>query len=386
MKTNKYVILKKINMFLMSIFVLMLLITPNDPFNIIKACFLLLLLVNYNLILKSLYYIKDVSIFFYGFIFPILLFIFSVIIGGSVENSLAGVYFFIFLLLIFPLVKYEINYQKILLCGLLFVSAMTITFALFDLLNIIPMYKNPILNYLYFNGNVSIGKGMQFPIYYLLRFNSSPLLVFFVGYSLYKRNLLYIFIAFLASILSGTRVNILAPFIILFLFVIFIYNIRSKYRHMIILLFLILFSFMIYFLYPFIFDMFQRKVSSDAIRNLYYLSYFKLFSNIDIVLFGQGYGAFFYSYGREQFTSAAELAYWEFVRQFGLINFIVFLLFLFIPILKLYRIKEARWILISYFVYLLISYHNPNLYNSLSFLVYLLMYYSIFSFKKVKPC
>lgn len=172
MKTNKYVILKKINMFLMSIFVLMLLITPNDPFNIIKACFLLLLLVNYNLILKSLYYIKDVSIFFYGFIFPILLFIFSVIIGGSVENSLAGVYFFIFLLLIFPLVKYEINYQKILLCGLLFVSAMTITFALFDLLNIIPMYKNPILNYLYFNGNVSIGKGMQFPMYYLLRFNS----------------------------------------------------------------------------------------------------------------------------------------------------------------------------------------------------------------------
>ena len=120
---------------------------------------------------------------------------------------------------------------------------------------------------------------------------------------------------------------------------------------------------------------FAGSITSDQIRNRQFDSYLLIFSNPINLLFGTGFGSSFYNLGRNAFAVTAELAYFDLLRQIGLIFFIPFLLFILFP----FYVLRDNTIKVSYLGYLLISFTNPLLFSSTGFLVYLYMYYICFT-------
>ena len=214
-------------------------------------------------------------------------------------------------------------------------------------------------------------------------FVTSPMIIIAIAYyfdlAFKSRKFKYYFLLAInvfAMFIAGTRNNMLMS--ILLPFILFI--IYSKNKKLVsLMVFLTLIVGAIYFT-----DVLGDLLSSEEESNKTKLSlledYKEVFSDPKVLLFGEGLGAYRYwdSIGRFYFTS--ELTYFEIFRYFGIFFGLVVIYFMFYPVLYYYnrnKFKEKH-IIISYFLYLIMSFTNPLFFSSLGMLIFAIILSNLF--------
>ncbi|EOX4196249.1 O-antigen polymerase [Vibrio cholerae] len=173
--------------------------------------------------------------------------------------------------------------------------------------------------------------------------------------------------------LSGTRMNILMIFIALLITMTYFYRnkltLRVLFTYLISLLLAIISAFIIVYMYS---DVISAAFSINDISNSKkfhdFLILLEIYDNPFFLIFGQGFNAYDWSVlSREMIAENAtkiELTYFEFIRVFGLVNFMLLFFFfsyalIFMPIGNM----EFGWVKPALVSYLLVSFFNPYLFS-----------------------
>jgi len=200
--------------------------------------------------------------------------------------------------------------------------------------------------------------------FYNVYFHTSPLLIFNISYysnELFNNkkinNFLWFFIIYLAMLFSGTRNNIIfSTFIIIF------YFISHNKKYIIIMLLLVIF---IFFSFKDIFNaMFSPNELSNKIKLSYLSDYFREYSDINTLFFGQGLGSKFFVKIHNTYISNTELTYFEIFRRYGLFMGALMIFLLYYPIIKFFKYSNFRWLIYAYTIYLLMIMTNPFFFSS----------------------
>lgn len=213
-------------------------------------------------------------------------------------------------------------------------------------------------------------------IYYIV----SPMLVILVAYDTYrfllKRNFLSCFLlltTILALFLTGTRANMLLS--VLTPLLVFAWRHLGNLSFIFIgILGVIGFTIVISSSIPIIQDMFDPTDVSNEIKLSYLTSYQWILSDLDVLLFGQGFNAHAWDplvlSMLPEGASKTELTYFEGVRVFGLLGFLPFLaLLLYLVISMKAKTPEWRWMSPALFIYLIASALNPYIFSSNGMLI-----------------
>ena len=215
--------------------------------------------------------------------------------------------------------------------------------------------------------------GVVFPYIYFI---VSPLLVLSIcKYTfdfLVKKSVFSLFFALLfamALIISGPRANMMAAvFCILFTCVNYYFGRIAWFYSFILVAFMLV---IFYFSHPLVFlDMFDPENSSNSTKLDYIEYYNSAFNDLSIVIFGEGYNAFVWSYELKillgNVASKTELTYLELFRVYG---FLAALLFLFLLFFNIFKIKpddsndRNAWLHTAMVAYLIVSFLNPYLFS-----------------------
>jgi hypothetical protein len=221
----------------------------------------------------------------------------------------------------------------------------------------------------------------------MLYVETTPLLVFSVGYfakRLYetrglKRVLsgLLLVINMIAMFIGATRNNMFFS-IITPLLVLYWYSRRKAF------VFIAVAALMIIIVgsnWSAIQNMLSSKETSNGIKITFLDRYFDIFSNMPILIFGQGLGSYFHS--SRGLVSNSELTYLEIVRRFGLILSTIIFVMLLSPltILITKKYRDYHYIFLCYLFYLVISATNPLLMSSTGMLFLSIVLYKTFSLR-----
>ena len=116
MRKSIFYSLNKILLYLAIFFAIFM---PADSLNIKKGLFFIVILMNTPIIYYDIKEWKFPCICFYAMIYPLMLFMFSFISGGYLQESISNTYFWGYLFFIFIIDRYKYDYEKMLINVLL---------------------------------------------------------------------------------------------------------------------------------------------------------------------------------------------------------------------------------------------------------------------------
>jgi hypothetical protein len=274
-----------------------------------------------------------------------------------------------FAFLLFTIRMNIIPYLSILLTvlsiGIISVSILTIIFPFLD----IPIRIFGIKYGILLTGTRAYSEAVQLRQIY---FVTSPMIVIAIAHYFHKalnniskkRNMFLTFINLIAITLAGTRSNLIGG--VLSLSAVLIINSKNKILAITVINLLII-SFLIYF-WPEVSDVLSLDEDSNSVKIRLLTDYKEIFSNSKDLLFGQGFGSYYYFTAKSKFDWITELSYLEIIRTLGLLLGIPMLVLIFFPII--YRIFsnkpfQSRIVVSAYMVYLAMSSLNPLIFSSL---------------------
>lgn len=366
-----------INLLLIWIYVFNAVFIPYDDFMLKKASYILLIIFNMGEIINCCRLNKEnIFVTLFGIILPIYTIIKSSIITHDFTGNFASGYTGMIILLFFVIRKSKIDFVSIMNFCLTALAVLICFSALFDKIGLLPVLSNPILRWMYDTNNANIGSGSIYLLGYYIFIKTSPMLLVGLGYQIQNRKYIAAAFYFAALVLSGTRANaILAVLVLEIGLLAKERTIKRKY----IMLFIVICLGLILLIgmsgaEKYIkFD--STKVASDMIREGTLPSIIKTWQADPLsFIVGQGYTAEFYNYGRMQFTSDVELAYWNLLRRVGVICFALMMACYLYPIWRIRKDTNAHAIITGYGAYLVGCYVNPLLYTSTGVTVLLYMF------------
>lgn len=214
--------------------------------------------------------------------------------------------------------------------------------------------------------------GVELPYIY---FFASPMLFILLSNDLFLlyerltvRRVFYFLISIISVFLSGTRASILGAVLAIFLSLIWFFFAKKSARSIFIVA--AFFSAVLsVFNYHIIEAMFDSGEYSNAVKIGYIQIYYDIFSNYLTLLFGQGFNAQTWSAEFRGIlagtASKTELTYFEFVRVFGIMVFLLFLYFLLSLVVRLRSIQvRYQWLGFAVLMNLIISITNPYLFST----------------------
>jgi len=383
-KIRKIRLRKLINYILLILLVFSLIFTPGDSLKLKKISFLLILLINFDVIIIFLLHKRNYLILFFAVFFPMILTIISFLITGDILTSFSQSYVFLYLLIIPVILKYNIKYKNIVIIALKLLVTLIVVSGFLDLFNIVNLNQNIILNFFELRGEANVGFWPSATFNYIMFFKTSPLIMILIAYATNKKKKMIIIFSLLAVALTGTRANLYAGFLVF----IFSYIITWELSYKKLTFFLII-SFIFIFksndIINYIINLQVADSNSDNIKIEHLISIIKLMKDNPLyIITGSGLGSYFYSSGVDKLVNLTELSFFEWFRQTGIIGFIPFMYFIFKPILDLWKKKSLSWLIIGYIGYLMIAFTNPLLFSSTPFILYILVYLYFFKIKSLK--
>lgn len=365
-------LMRNINIFLVLIFLFFSIFTPADSLRIKKASLFILLIINPVYLLNRSLNKKYHTLGFHMFIFFPVIILISILSGGNISVTIASSYFVMIAGLNIVIERYKINYEKYFFGFLTIMIFIIVGSFLLDVFGIFDIYNNSFLMYLNRTGDAMIGKSPIYWSVYILFFKASPLLIFLLAYYLFKRKYLLASIVSIALALTGTRANFFAMFIMLF---IFLFIQQKKILLKLIILFLsilVLFEpINNYFSYIFV-----SKTGSTINKMGDVKEIFEVFKEYPhTVFFGTGFGSEM-KYGLSHTISEVSLI--DLWRKIGFFGLLMFLYYIFKPILKIWKSKDSRWVVYSFILYLAISMTNPLFFSSTAYMAYVFIYYKYY--------
>lgn len=357
---------KWINWF-MYIFVLSSLLIPVAPIN--KIIFILIF-VFYGIQFLNTRKIKFITaspiiiliIFIYGYFK-------SLFEDSSSDLALQFMLFTSILLLIYPIIKNKINFEKIIkVSGIVFTLA-TIYIYIFILKDIKLPVVDSLENILYTYGSVAMGyrgffgKDNLFIHLGSVPFLYLPICIFFKEFIERKeiKKLLLLSLMLLAVHLSSSRALMLGTILTMVLLFIYKSNNRTKIMKMLILGSLLYISFIYILLHSNIFDLNEQ---SNKVKIGDAISFFETLT-LSTLFWGKGLATYFFASGRDSMAAHTENSLFDTVRYLGLIlTFVTYSNILFPKINFKFPRKNIEDLIII-FIYLIMSMTNPILFNSL---------------------
>lgn len=357
---------KWINWF-MYIFVLSSLLIPVAPIN--KIIFILIF-VFYGIQFLNTRKIKFITaspiiiliIFIYGYFK-------SLFEDSSSDLALQFMLFTSILLLIYPIIKNKINFEKIIkVSGIVFTLA-TIYIYIFILKDIKLPVVDSLENILYTYGSVAMGyrgffgKDNLFIHLGSVPFLYLPICIFFKEFIERKeiKKLLLLSLMLLAVHLSSSRALMLGTILTMVLLFIYKSNNRTKIMKMLILGSLLYISFIYILLNSNIFDLNEQ---SNKVKIGDAISFFETLT-LSTLFWGKGLATYFFASGRDSMAAHTENSLFDTVRYLGLIlTFVTYSNILFPKINFKFPRKNIEDLIII-FIYLIMSMTNPILFNSL---------------------
>lgn len=386
MKTNKHYRIDRLNVALFSVFVTINVLFPGDIFNLKKIMFFIILLLNIRTLLLGMMKRENRFIVFFGFIFPILLIIYSTLLTGSLWVSFTRSFAAFLFLAMIIIRESNMNIEKIVLNAVKLIAILTIGLVLLDMLHLININAPSWIREMMYGLDMGLmGKSPTYPLYYKVFFKTSPLVVFLLFRSFYKDNLIWVVMAIMTLIVSGTRAN--AFFTLFFIGLFYLFYGAKKYKKakylfifMGISLGIVFFS---VFLNVIIGVVVDRGIVSDTVRAGHIRGLIELFNQKPwILIFGSGMGSFFYSYGANAMVSSIEWSLLDQWRQMGVGFFGLYLIFTLLPVFKKHIDPYKRF---AYFTYLCIAATNPLLFSSTFYMVAYIMYQDVYAKKEGRP-
>lgn len=373
--TISFSFIRKLNIFLVFVFTMFAIFTPADSLKLKKMSFIILLIINsLNILTKSLnkqYWVIGFHIFVF---FPIINLV-SILSGGSLSITLASTYFSLMAGLNIIIDKYKIDYEKYFFNILRLLVLIMLSSFFLDVTGILDIYNNSFLMYMHRNGEAMIGKSPTYWSTYIFFFKASPLLIFLLGYSLFKHKYLFATLTTIALAISGTRANLFAMLIMIAIFL-FIHQ-KKIILKLIIVFLTILISLILfeqindYFSYMFISKDGSRINKIGDIQEI--VQVFKEYPLT--IFFGTGFGSET-KYGIPHIISEVTLL--DLWRKIGLFGLSMFLYYILKPIKRIWKSKETRWVVYSFFLYLAIAMTNPLFYSSTAYIAYIFVYYKYY--------
>lgn len=211
--------------------------------------------------------------------------------------------------------------------------------------------------------------------YLTVWYRTAPCMVCTLGYFLIQRlrglNKHTVSIVLLAAalIMSGTRANILATFLLLSFYIVY-YLKRKGLQLFVIILFCAALFVAVAFVLKFLND---ADSQSSAIKILDSKTYYDIFKSdfFRTLFFGWGCGSTFFSQGRQNVVTVTELTLLETIRRYGLISaYIIFWKIWFKPLKgEIYRghTNYKSFYLFVFLAYFFIGLTNPYLLDSVGF-------------------
>lgn len=369
--------LKDLRIFLVLCFLLICIFFPGDPYGLKIIFFAMICISGAGTLVYQWKNGRYGYIYLMGMIFPIILMIFSSIIGGNIVASISGAYPAFLLLLVITIVQYDINYERMLFSLLQIMVIFTLVIVLLDVVGFINVNEDNFIRNAFYTYDMGVmGKSSSYAVYYKVFFKSSPLLILLLPYCFEQNKFIMAILTFVALILSGTRANIFVAAVVFVFGFINIWSTNKKNKAIRLFLGVIIVIYiiaMISNLVNIVSGLMNTigSINSDLIRTGQLASFKKILSNPSTLLFGMGFGTSFYDLGRMAYTYASEIAYLDLLRKIGLIWFITFIIFLMNPI----RWHMGIHMKIAYLGYLLICFTNPLLFSSTAYVLYIYVYY-----------
>lgn len=364
---------------LLSLLTFFTLITPRDTLGLKKIFLAISLLYGIDPIFKGLKKNKPILVF--TVVLPFLMYIVSSITTGSITSAFNYLYAFVYVLLIFPIIEWDIDIKKItIIVGNIMVFI--IIFSCFiDFIGLLSVYTNPLLHWLNSNGEAKISKSPYAMFRYVLFFNASPILFFNLTHYIKNNKKTCISFTFIALLLTGTRANIFLGVVLLVFGILFISN-KSYVKIFFAMLLLVITVFMGRYLFERYNILAIAKETGDLSRLGGLDSIFKVLnSNKQYWITGMGFGSEYYNSGKKNYVVTSELSYFEFIREIGLPLSIAVFGFIFAPLIKL--LKNDRFIFISYGAYLLAGVLEPFIFTSTGFFIIMMIYAYVYQLQKI---
>ena len=368
-------LMRNINIFLVLIFIFFSVFTPADSLQIKKVSLFILLIINPVYLLNKFLNKKYHTLGFHMFIFFPLIILISILSGGNISVTIASSYFVMIAGLNIIIERYKMNYEKYFFGFLTIMTFIIVGSFLLDVFGIFDIYNNSFLMYLNRTGDAMIGKSPIYWSVYILFFKASPLLIFLLAYYLFKRKYLLASFVSIALALTGTRANFFAMFIMLF---IFLFIQQKKILLKLIILFLSILTILVLFepINNYFSYMFVSKTGSTINKIGDVKEIFEVFKEYPhTVFFGTGFGSEM-KYGLSHTISEVSLI--DLWRKIGFFGLLMFLYYIFKPILKIWKSKDSRWVVYSFILYLAISMTNPLFFSSTAYMAYVFIYYKYY--------
>lgn len=369
----------KVSDAILGLFLFICIFFPADKYNVKAVALVLLIILEYAVIGKKITHKKYLKVLVIGLLYPLGLLAFSIMRSGKVMESISGAHTPLIFLLLIPVYERHLDYEKFFFNFLRALAWITIGLVVLDIIGIANVNDSPIRTFVYNMEIGLMGKSPDFAAYYKVFLKASPLLLFLLDDGCKKRNYTDVIISLIALVLSGTRANIIiAAGYLGFRFAFPKNNKNEKWfiryaRHLTILLVI-----------PVAYLVIRKMMSSvgslysDAIRFSQIRGHLEEMRDPITLLIGQGFGSDFYDYGRMVYSSASELAYFNLLRQVGLIFFVPFMFFIFYPLF----VKIDRYTRVVYAGYLIGAFFNPLLFSSTAFVAYIYIYLLVIRYKQ----
>lgn len=358
------------------IFLFISIFFPNDIYAIKKISFILIIFINIKLILEEMLKPKNIIITFFGFLFPTVLICTSFFITNNLSLVISRGFAFYIIILVFIINRRNIDIGskiiKILNIQVIFILALVIL----DMIGIMSINNSPIRDFIYKHDIGYIGKSINYPFYYKVFFKTSPLLIIALFNNFNKKNKSMFLATCIAILLTGARANVAFSFLTLLLYYI---NLNHKKISMlkltIILIISTILSVTLFIFMPKIIDIFIIKgYESDLVRIGHIKGVLEVWEKNPITFItGTGLGSYFFSYS-VGYANSIEIPYIDLIRQVGIINFSVYMIFIIYPIILKKTSSYKKYLYVGY---LLIASTNPLLISSTGYLIYTYMYVGI---------
>ena len=352
---------------------------PRDMLNIKEMLLLLSLFFCY--FSRKIYFKIPVSLFLLGFIYPVFCILYSFIRGNSIGSAVSYGYVWISLLLLPGIVANRIDLLKPFIYGTYVVAIITDIILLCDVLGIVSVYSNPITLAFKSLGELQgVGKGALSTFGYSIFYKSCPLIIVSYCYFIAQKKYLLGIPLLLALFGCGTRANFLVAVFATLLIPVMC---EKKKIYKLILIGAVG-CIAIYFLPILVEKMTNlnmlKSAHSDSIKSMdMEIILNSMFGNVANIFFGTGVGSSFLS-SRGHYLSTFELSFVDYFRQAGILGLGVLTYFIIKPLKWLYF--EQKWLFIGFLCYIAVSFTNPLLVTSTSFVLYLLVYSQFLEGKK----
>lgn len=357
----------QILMILLTFFTLM---TPRDVLGFKKVFLGLALLFGMSPIINGLG--KNRKILMFAVVLPIIMYIMSTIVTGAPTQAVSYLYPFLYLLLIFPILKWDLNIEKMVLSVGNIMALFIIASCLLDYVGIMNIYSNPILTWLDTNGEAKISKSVYAMFRYVLFFNASPILFFNLMHHIKMNNRLYIVLTFVALLFTGTRANIYLGTAML---VSGMLALSKKFTPKVLIVtatLVVVYLFGSELLEKY--ELLANVKSAGDLTRVYGLSSILDAMNHNKLywLTGMGFGTAYYNAGRLGMAVTSELSYFEFVREIGIPLSLLVIGYLIYPLYQLF--KNNKFTFVAYGAYLVAGIVEPFIFTSTGFFVVMMVY------------